>query len=175
VRVAPDSWKGAEDGSFRFGVEYDESRFYVAVEVTDDQVVADTLHLPWDQDGIEVRLDARPDPARSNERGAVDAAFLLVAASPGTTPDGMYLYQRDHLDSLGVTAVCLRQPDGYTAEIAVPRGWLDQQQGRPWSEFRLNLSVDDVDEPNGALAQLCWRPDWRTPENYPGSGTFRRR
>jgi hypothetical protein len=87
----------------------------------------------------------------------------------------MYLYQRGRLDSLGVTAVCLRQPDGYTAEIAVPRGWLDQQQGRPWSEFRLNLSVDDVDEPNGALAQLCWRPDWRTPENYPGSGTFRRR
>lgn len=175
VRVAPASWKGAADGSFRFGVEYDENTLYVAAEITDEQVVADTLHLPWDQDGIEVRLDARPDPARSNERGTEGAAFLLVAASPGATPAEMFLYQRGRLDSLGVTAVCLRTPGGYAAEIAVPRAWLDQQQGRPWSEFRLNLSVDDVDEPNGVLAQLCWRPDWRTPENYPGSGTFRRR
>lgn len=175
VRVAPDSWQGVADGSFRFGVEYDENTLYVAAEITDDQVVADTLHLPWDQDGIEVRLDARPDPARSNERGGSESAFLLVAASPGATPAEMFLYQRGRLDSLGVTAVCLRQPGGYAAEIAIPRVWLDQQQGQPWSEFRFNLSVDDVDAPNGVLAQLCWRPDWRTPENYPGSGTFRRR
>ena len=29
------------------------------------------------------------------------------------------------------------------------------------------------DRANGA--QLWWKPDWRSPQNYPGSGTFMRR
>ncbi|MEW6750355.1 MAG: metallophosphoesterase [Candidatus Latescibacterota bacterium] len=176
VRVAPDSWKGADDGSFRFGVEYDETHLYVAVEVTDELVVSDPEHLPWQQDGVELRVDARPDPDRSNGRGMGDNdAFLLVAASPGSTPAETVLYQPEVLARDGVGAVCVRRPGGYVLEMGVPRAYLDGKQGRAWSELRLNVSVDDVDEPNGALAQLCWRPDWRTPENYPASGTFVRR
>lgn len=52
---------------------------------------------------------------------------------------------------------------------------MDEKQGEEWTAFRLNIAVDDVDEPNGSLAQLWWRPDWRGEKNYPASGTFRKR
>lgn len=176
VRVSPDSWKGADDGSFRFAVEHTDDAVFLAVDVTDEQVVADQQHVPWEQDGVEVRIDARPDPARSQGRGMEgDGSFLLVAASPGTTAADMVLYERAALDSVGVHAVCVRKAGGYVLEMSVPRAYLDGKQGAPWSALRLSVSVDDVDEPNGALAQLCWRPDWRTPENYAASGTFERR
>ncbi|MEW6755844.1 MAG: sugar-binding protein, partial [Candidatus Latescibacterota bacterium] len=176
VRVSPDSWKGADDAWFRFGVEHTEQHLHVAVEVTDEQVVSDAEHFPWQQDGVEVRIDARSDPERSNGRGVGDnEAFLLVAASPGAGPADGVLYQPEVLEREGVRAVCVRKAGGYVLEMSVPRAYLDGRQGRRWTELRLNVSVDDVDEPNGALAQLCWRPDWRTPEKYAASGTFVRR
>lgn len=175
VRADSLSWQGAADASLRFGVEATADQLWLAVEVRDDQVVADTLHLPWEQDAVEVRLDARPDPDRSAERGWNEDAYLLVAASPGSGPGDAVLFQRDRLAKLGVEVACRRQPGGYAAEIRIPTNWLNQQQGRPWSEFRLNISVDDVDQADGPVAQLCWQPDWRSSANVTGSGTFRRR
>jgi len=52
------------------------------------------------------------------------------------------------------------------------------KQGGQWQEFRLNIAMDDFDGEVGDRtngAQLWWKPDWRSQQNYPGSGTFTRR
>ncbi len=62
---------------------------------------------------------------------------------------------------------------GYNIEIAIPSQYLVARQRGAWWEFRLNVAVNDYDGP-GAGAQLWWKPDWRTPQTYDGSGTFLR-
>jgi len=169
------TWRGPADGSFKFAVEHDEEYVYVAVATTDDDLMLDPGRLPWQQDGVEVRLDARPEPQRSAGRGRGEFTdVLLVALSPGLTPEQMVVYGRERLPE-GVKAVCVATEGGYSTEIAVPVRYLNEKQGGPWEAFRLNIAVDDFDGDFDAGAQLWWRPDWRTPMNYAGSGTFVRR
>ena len=172
----PDSWTGAVDCSFRFGVEYDDEYLYIGVEVEDERSVLDPTKHPWGQDGIEVRLDARPDPIRSNGTGQGEHSdIIFVGMSPAGEVGEMVYYQREAVEKQGVEASCAKTESGFFAEIAVPRAYMDEKQGSAWEAFRLNIAVDDMDEPNGALAQLWWRPDWRKGKSYPGSGTFKKR
>lgn len=83
IHFNPDSWSGPKDGSFRFGTAYDNQFLYIAIATTDDKVVAVPDSWPWFQDGVEVRLDARPDPERSRGRGEGEKEnFLLIALRP---------------------------------------------------------------------------------------------
>lgn len=173
IRIAPDSWTGAEDLSFRFGVGYDDENLYIGVEVTDDRRVLRPGYMPWEQDGIEIRLDARPESVRSDNRGQGEISeYLLIAVSPGAEPDQMAWFERDHVDENEVRVVSLTTPTGHNTEIAVPLAYLTESQGRPWEAFRLSVAVDDYDDEAGPLAQVWWRPRWGTAPDYPGSGTF---
>jgi len=174
ILLSPDTWHGPQDCSFRFAVEHDEEHLYVALEAQDDRSFLDADRQPWQQDGVEVRIDARPEPHRSAGRGGGEfGEILLIALSPGETPDRMVYYERAQMPP-GVEAVCTRTPGGHVTEIAVPVRYLNEKQGREWEAFRLNIAVDDFDGPQDAGAQLWWRPDWRSPATYAGSGTFRR-
>ena len=174
IGLDPATWLGATDSSFRFGVTYDDANLYIAVETTDDDAYVDTGKLPWQQDGVEVRVDARPEPQRSAGRGANEFRdLLLVAVTPGETPEQMVFSDRDQLPE-GVRAICVPTETGHVTEIAIPVAYLDEMQGGDWREFRLNIAVDDFDGPADTGAQIWWRPDWRGEGNYAGSGTFRR-
>jgi hypothetical protein len=63
---------------------------------------------------------------------------------------------------------------GYTLEAAIPTAVLDAFQKQPWQEFRLNVCVNSTDRPNGDVTKHWWCPDWRSPENQRGSGTFKK-
>jgi hypothetical protein len=39
----------------------------------------------------------------------------------------------------------------------------------------MNVVVDDYDTVAGPLKALWWRPDWRSPDTFAGSGTFERK
>ena len=176
ILVAPESWVGPEDCFFRFGVEYDQEYLYIAVEVVDEQPVLFPEKLPWKQDGIEVLVDARPDPVRSNSRGqGLFENFLFIGLSPGATPGEMVFYKREQVGGEGVQAICAKTDGGHNTEIAIPLSYLDEKQGHRWEEFRLNIGVDDFDDPAGKLAQIWWQPNWRRSQDRPGSGTFKRR
>jgi len=178
IQFNPESWGGPKDGSFRFAAEYDDKFLYIAVEATDDKLVAVPTSWPWFQDGIEVRLDARPDPERSKGRGEGEKeSFLLLALSPGDTPENMVFCDQDILPK-GTRAVSLKTNTGHATEMAIPMAYLNEKQGAKWKGFRLNVAVDDFDgevQDRDDAAQIWWRPDWRTPASYSGSGTFKRK
>jgi hypothetical protein len=176
IRVAPSSWTGPADCSWRFGVLVGEKYLYLGIEVIDDRPVY-LQEVAWQQDGIEVRVDGRSDPARSANRGEEDdnpQAQVLVALSPAQPPAAMVAYVPEVLAELGVEAACVPTSKGHNTEIAIPLAYFAERQGEGWREFRLNIAVDDFDEPTGPLAQLWWQPDWRSPESFAGSGTFRK-
>ena len=100
--------------------------------------------------------------------------ILVVSMAAGATPDQMVLHASDAMPA-GVKAVCVKTDTGYAAEIAVPASYLDEKQGAPWKAFRLNIALDDYDQVAGPLRALWWRPDWRSAENFAGSGTFHRK
>ena len=167
------TWTGMGDGSFRFGVQQDEQFVYLGVNVRDEQIVTNPERETWEQDCVEIRLDARPDPVRSRGRGENEGSdILIMGIVPGESPLQPRVYQPEWLPQ-GTKIAMARTANGYTAEIAIPVAYFDQKQGKPWEEFRLNVAIDDYDRPDSKdFVFLSWRPDWRSEENFEGSGTF---
>jgi hypothetical protein len=165
-----------KDLSYQFAVEHDDRFVYIAVKTTDDVSVLNSKKEPWSQDGIEVRFDARPEPLRSQGRGHGESKdILVVSMSPAGTPgEEMVLYDAKELPP-GVKAVCVKTPTGMQEEIAIPISYLNERQGGAWTGFRLNVTIDDFDQVAGPLKAHWWRPDWRGPETFAGSGTFERK
>lgn len=164
------SWNGADDASFRFAVAADDEYVYVAVAVTDERVETDPESYPWNQDAVEIRIDARAEALRSANLGRhenKDHLTLIIssAAEPGSPP--VAVFQRDRLPE-GLRYASMQTDTGHVTELAIPRVWLDEQAGGSAEGFRLNIAIDDVDEPEGPRAQLWWNPDWRTNETYAG-------
>jgi predicted alpha/beta superfamily hydrolase len=162
---------------FRFGVTYDKDYLYIACRLKDDAWIArPTLGDPIDQDGLQIRIDARPDPIRALGRGQEAwRDFLSVEMAPGETAESTKLRRRNG-DGFtlpqGLTAAMVRTPNGYAAELAIPASALDHAQGGPWKEFRLDICQYDAHDANGAVRRICWQPDWDSAENTIGSGTF---
>ncbi len=174
VYIRPDSWKGPEDCRFRFGTKYDDHYLYVAVQVLDDKVKTYPKRTTWSQDGVELRLDARPKDVRDLWCGQTEnKETVTIILSPGQTAADMVGLDPSELPD-GVQAVCVLSAGGYSFEAAIPVSYLEKKQGAPWTGFRMNVAVDDTDKPQDGLAQLAWMPDWRRSLNYEGSGEFER-
>jgi hypothetical protein len=175
VLKAASTWTGPDDASFSVTTAQDAENLYIAIDVRDEKLVSDLSKMAWEQDGVEVRLDARADPQRSQERGDAEysGGFTTIVLSPGQDDRTSGLYQREKWPA-GTKAVCKATPTGYAVEIAIPSAALDAMQGQPWTAVRLNVAVDDADSA-GEPAQLWFRPDWRSDDNMPGSGTFVRK
>ena len=172
IDIAAESWTGPEDCSLRFAVEYDDDRLYIAVDVTDDRKIYQRA-VAWSQDGIEVRLDGRPDPMRSRNRDRGEER-VIIAVSPDEVLENVSLYRQSELDSLGVEAIGIASAKGHVYEMSIPISYVEERQGKDWRRIRLSIAVDDYDDPAGPLAQLWWLPAWRNSTNFEGSGTFER-
>jgi hypothetical protein len=165
--------RGQSDSSFRAAVQYDDQFAYLAVEVTDDSISAERDTEPWEQDGIEVRLDARPDPVRAHSGGNRDGRdFLFLAVSPSASAADDWVvgwaYERFPRST---EVACVRTENGYVLEASIPRAAFDEALGTRASDIRINFAVNDQDA--DGQSQSWWWPDWRTEQDIPGSGTVR--
>lgn len=172
LRKQAETWHGPADNRFSLDVRHDAEWLYVGVQVVDDAVRAEEKVEPWAQDGVQIRIDARPDPQRSHFSGAPGGQdVLLLALSPSQDPKDLWL-RTEHGMRIpeGVEAACVRTSSGFAAEVAVPRAWAVEASGGKLERIRVNVAVDDGDEEG--QSQSWWWSDWRSPEHIPGSGTF---
>ncbi len=166
-------WRGPADSRFRLAAVHDDTHVYLAVEVFDDEVIAEPERYPWTQDGFEIRFDFRPAAERLQAH-VLDRGLVVLASSPdlGDGFDPAYLtVQRDTPEG---SRVCNQRTNtGYVLELALPVDELRAQFGDAWLEegLRLNVAVNDRDQ-DGGQVQLWWQPDWRHGQNLPGSGTL---
>jgi predicted alpha/beta superfamily hydrolase len=158
----------------RFGLAWGDAGLYLNLEVIDDTPVFATNKAPWSQDGVEIRIDARPDPVRSFAKGQGEFdRILLLALSPFEPGERPAAYRgKDLLTNLAWQ--CRRTEEGYALQMLVPTDWLNEKQQTNWREVRVNLCINSAESNGGAVAKHWWQPDWRTLANVPGSGTFRR-
>jgi esterase/lipase len=162
-----------KDCSFIFATAYDNDFLYLAVRTIDNKLLLDPGKEIWEQDGIEIRLDARPDPERSNSDGEGQGRdFLAILLSPERKAEKRA--RRYYKLPEGTKTACVVTDTGHITEVAIPVSYLNKMQGEPWKEFRLNIAVDDYDSGKDGK-QLWWRPHWRSKDNFVGSGTFRRK
>jgi hypothetical protein len=167
VETTQDAWYGNQDASVQFGVYHDADYIYIAAKVTDDNRYLRPDDDYNDQDGIEIYLDARPAANRSG--GVTFKDFLMLGLAAGQSTDK--LHKRDSLPE-GTQIASETTDQGYTVEAAIPLTYIEQQGGANWADLRVNIAVRDYD-PDGT-AMIWWRPDWRSPADYAGSGVFTR-
>jgi hypothetical protein len=167
------SWMGANDGSFKFGVRHDDKFVYVGINAIDDRIRTDEEAKGRFADGLTVRVDARPAKERKSVKPKrEDDYYSIVTIHPGDSPDTFAINLKNAAP--GAKAVTIKTATGYSTEIAIPFGYLDQKQGKTWEDLRLNVTMSDSDDPGMPAVELWWRPDWNGAETYPNSGTFRR-
>lgn len=182
IHLDPATHAGPDDCSYALDVRWDERFLYVAVAVRDDVVFrSESATRPWHQDGVEIRLDARPDPLRSNGRGVFARRhddYAMIGLSPATADQPLFRFEPKRWPA-GTRAACVQTDDGWAAEVAIPVEALDAWQQQTWRRVRLSVAVDDFDGQTNAYgrpigAQLMWHEAWWQDGNVPGSGTFRR-
>ena len=174
IQFDEETWHGPEDASFRFGVSLDDTYLNIAAEVTDDEIVFSGNPTPWRQDALKIWLDARPEAERNDYAYSREFEdFLLMAFSPGETPEGFVAYKPERQPK-GARMACRRTDTGYAVEVAIPLAYLESEAGPDWASFRLNLGVDDYDTDTPQRAEIWWRPSWPEPREYAHSGTFLR-
>jgi hypothetical protein len=167
------AWNGPDDLSYRFGCTYDDKFFYVAIQTTDQYLNSVPEKDPWMQDGIEVRIDARPEAERLFGQGKEFQDILLVAMSPARAGETRAPYSAAKLPD-GTKAVCIATPTGHNTEIAIPISYVNEKAGKQWNAVRLNVVVNDFDDDYKGFTgdKMWWQADWRTPDSTWGSGTF---
>lgn len=170
------AWRGPADLSYRFACAHDDRFLYIAIETHDDCLKSEPNIDPWFQDGIEVRIDARPAAQRLLSRGENEGSdFLLVATSPAKEGETRLPYNSDKLPE-GTKVVCKATATGHNTEIAIPFAYLNDKAGKEWTDVRVNIMVDDLDNDYKGYkgGHFWWKPDWRGAGNIRGSGTFER-
>lgn len=160
------------EGRSSFRVYRDANHVHIVVNVAGRNIQSSPDKLPWQQDGVEIRVDARDDDARYHCDGDFEFVdFLIVAVCPsdGSKPHGS-VYRKHDLPT-GIEFTCLPDACGYETKVAVPLSWLRSQNPSGLNRFRVNVAVNRPGE-GGANLRTSWRPRWRSPENFPWSGTF---
>jgi len=183
LRFALERWPD-EDGtpanaSLRFDVRCDADFLYLAFDARDATPAFSRERVAEEQDGITVELDARPDPARSQNQGMLPSLADGTIRSLLITTLGAVEPQPDprlaFLPALpaGVRRAVRERAGGYTAELAVPRAFLDERAGGAWERFRLNVVLQD-DAGDGTVHRYEWRPSRFSASGtaISGAGTF---
>ncbi|MBN1257841.1 MAG: hypothetical protein JXA52_09065 [Planctomycetes bacterium] len=172
-QIEPKTYGGAEDCKVSFAAVYDEQYLYLGIAVVDNKVYVDPERIVHQQDAVEVRLDARPEPIRSLSHGEGQGTWILaILVNPQESLETEI--KNPYILPAGTKLVCLKNSTGYAAEIAIPVSYLNKMHGKEWEAFRLNVAVDEFDDEGNGL-QLQWWPDWRREYSIPGSGTFIRK
>lgn len=162
-----------KDCSLGVGFRHDDKNLYIAVQVTDDDVLAGKAPAGWwSYDVVSIRLDAGRDSRPDRKEGEDFVDVLPFVMSPTTVAGQEPMWERRRIPS-EISFVCVKNSTGYAAEIAIPFKWLDAKAGHPWTSVRLNVGVTDRDS-NGNGSELRWFNDWHGNTVRSRSGTLLR-
>lgn len=154
----------------RFGVTHDNKFVYLGIEVNDSEVINRAEEATMNLDFVGFVLDAQPMAKSVSEKGEEafkNSLYFLVSPEDKTGKSSV----RD----LGEAEAqlewkCVRNREGYALEVAIPKSYIQEQQGDQWQNIRVNVVVQDKDARSST--RITWQPHWSGRDNIPGSGMF---
>jgi hypothetical protein len=162
VAYAPASSQA--DLSADFKTMYDKEALYFLVNVTDDQLVSDSVES-WLDDGVEIFIDA--DNSKSNVYGDNDYQFHFDWDSTAPT-----LGESHHNQTAGVQYAFARRDNGYRLEVKLPWSTLGVTPA-PGKRIGLDVQVNDDDDGGDRDTKLMWHAQrdtaWQQPSVF-GTG-----
>lgn len=146
ILEGPEFWAGPPDASAAIRAATDGKRFFLAVDVTDDQIATDP-QKPWLADSVHFFWDTRP-PEQSKGRfgkGAGHAALNVPATGAEPTcrwlmPDGSSLK--------GLALSFKRREGGYVYELSIPLSELGVTAA-PEQGLMIEIQLNDLDVTEG--------------------------
>jgi hypothetical protein len=176
----------AEQRGASFATAYTDESILVAAKVRDPDPGMVRDHNPqqhaeflyhdvagaiFQENAIEVRLDARAEPDRSHGNGwNWFTGHLFLASYPGSATEPLVPMLAEKLP-VKVSQAVVHESGSYTFELAIPISYLRQLLGDDWQAYRLNIVIHDRTA-DGRFIRYSWQPDWRSSDNAFGSGTF---
>jgi hypothetical protein len=165
------AYNGNDDISATFGVAATKDSIYIGIKVIDDQVLVDPKLASHQQDAVLILLDGRPISTTSVNKGGYWFPVMYLELHPLNDLDGSSRAFLEEFLPKELNYVCKATDNGYTAEIALHKSFLEKQ-GNDYESFRLNIELFDFDNPGREFKKITWQPDWLTNQNTIGSGTF---
>jgi hypothetical protein len=176
-------WNGPEDGWFRFATSKDRNFIYVAIESYDDKLIIPSLDQRHDrQDQFFIQLDPNPGaskpalPNRLYGREMVPADHhLQIIVAPGRDPLKPIVETNNSKVNIKAALRVDSIQNRMIAEVAIPIEYIINEQGKDWSEIRINIGWMDHDRPeNTKPSVLWWRPVWGKSLDNKEFGVFKR-
>ena len=154
VRDNPDAWTGPADCTLAVRAGYDNDALYLAVDVTDDLLVADDKDT-WYRDGIEVFWDPRGDGDRDGAFAGTCRQLMIPVPAEGE-PLRVNARPADEAMVAAIRTACHKRRDGYTFELAIPYSAI-AKDFRPaaGSTLRLEIFANDRDAGEKKKATTC--------------------
>jgi|GEM_PF-659174 len=156
------TWSGVSDLSARAAVRHDGTRAWIAIDVTDDRIVAGREGDLEAGDGVLIWIhgidgEFDDDPYFGVRLGSGDGLAEIVSTDDG---DWGRIARGSH-------AFTRRTSGGWSAEIEVP---FDVLEGVT-DALRMNFALLDAD--GGAAETIYWRPEWESPLDAAAFGVVR--
>jgi hypothetical protein len=161
------AWTGPGDSTAEISTACDENNLYVAVHVTDENVLAG-------DDKLELLIDTRPVDVRRAEPQLDEGVLSVTANAPdgGTNPVEFSARELgdDGSDLSGVVAAGHKTAAGYDLEFSIPLDRVKKMQGTEWHSVQMTLVVHDADEKGQQPTQVPWRGGRGVHETNVGYG-----
>ena len=167
VSGSPFDYTGEKDFSMKFMTGYDQEKFYVAVDITDDELFVDEKVSYWDQDAFLLGLDARPMHVSAFSKGEGQGKEWLAYLRSFKEEAPVYGEARLPVK---VESAVKKTATGVQLELAIPLEYLNKMQQKDWTSVRLDLGYYDFDAKGEKKTTHFWFPAWYDLEDIPGSG-----
>lgn len=164
---APFDFNGPTDCSLKFAKAYDDDYFYVAINITDNDLYIKEEGSHWNQDRIVLGLDARTTNLSAFNKGEGRGRDWIAYLRTFKKEDPVYNENRLPTE---VKTQVKRNDTGVTMEIAFPLEYIQKMGGADWSSLRFGLGYYDYDTDDENPTTHFWFPAWNANQDIPGSG-----
>jgi hypothetical protein len=159
-------WTGPGDSTASFSTACDARHLYVAVHVTDENVVAG--------DKLELLVDTRPVDERRAERRLREGVLSIVANAPADGSRPIEFVARelgdDGTELADISVAGTKTAAGYDLEFAIPLDLVTKSQGAQWHSVQMNMVVHDADERGQQPTRVPWRGGRSSHDSNVGYG-----
>lgn len=140
--------QGTGNNTAKLGTLWDENNLYIAVDVTDANVVNSGAEYPWNDDSVEIYIDG------NLTRGSYDGHTVQYIFR--YNDDAVYKYSNDTATTNGIAHKTVKTDKGYVMEIAIPWssiGGITVAEGKTIG-FTAHVNDKDVNDKNAEVTDL---------------------